>query len=163
MGNPGPILVLTRPVSVQSVHINTVCVHRVAMMWVTVPCVWCQHHFCVSVVRQQHGRPACSSPHPPGGTETRLTHAKQLMSVDSLFWAEQNGKNFVIACTVVTYLWFLWTNIFATEHDTTKIILPFHSESNAYSSNFNISYWWKLPKISHFIKKIAIFTMCSKH
>ena len=95
MGNPDPILVLTRPEIVCSQCISTLCVHRVAMMWVTIPsCVWCQPLFCVSAVQQQHGWPACSSPHPPGGTETRLTHAKELMSVDSLFWAEQNTVQF---------------------------------------------------------------------
>ena len=155
---PDPILVLTRPECAVSAY-QHLCVHRVAMMWVTVSCVWCQHHFCVSAVQQQHGRPVCSSPHPPGGTEARLTHAKQLMSVDSLFWAEQNGTILLYHVWLLRYfcvtirplkagfLW-LWTNIFATEHDTTKVILSCHSESTAHSSNIDILYWWKLPKIS---------------
>ena len=174
-GEPWPNLGVDQT-CVCSQCISTLCVHRVAMMWVTVPCVWCQHHFCVSAVQQQHGWPACPSPHPPGGTKTRLTHAHvSILTILSL----TERYNFVIACTVVEiititcrplktgFLWFLWTNIFAIEHDTTKIILAFHSESNDYSSNANILYWWKLPKIGEnpfiidlpFYQKFPIFTI----
>ena len=37
--------------------------------------------FCVPAVQQQHGRPACSSPHPPGGTETHLSAQQESASV----------------------------------------------------------------------------------
>ena len=37
--------------------------------------------FCVSAVQQQHGRPACSSPHLPGGTETHLSAQQESASV----------------------------------------------------------------------------------
>ena len=46
-------------------------------------------------------------------------------------------------CDVVIYTF----NIFATEHDTTKLIAPFHSESTALSSDTNISYCTKIPNI----------------
>ena len=58
-----------------------------------------------------------------------------------------------------------------TEHDTTKLITPFHSESTAHSNDINISYYEKIPKIGEnpliidlvFHQNFAIFAMCSKH
>ena len=35
--------------------------------------------FCVSAVQQQHGQPACSSPHPPGGTETHFVSQARVL------------------------------------------------------------------------------------
>ena len=63
------------------------------------------------------------------------------------------------------------TNNSTTEHDTMKLITPFHSESTAHSDDTNISYYEKLPKIGEnpliidlaFCQKFAIFAMCSKH
>ena len=65
-------------------------------------------------------------------------------------------------------------NSFATEHDMTRIIILFHSESTAFSNNISISYWsywWKLSKIGEnpfiidlpFHQNSTIFAMCSKH
>ena len=86
-------------------------------------------------------------------------NTKQFISVDSPSWAKQNGTNsFVVACTVVEiftltvrllkarFLWFLQRNISATEHDMTKIITSFHSESPVHY-DINISYCPKIPKI----------------
>ena len=70
-------------------------------------------------------------------------------------------------CDVVIYTF----NIFATEHDTTKLIAPFHSESTALSSDTNISYCTKIPSIGEnlliidlvFCQNFAIFVMYLKH
>ena len=59
----------------------------------------------------------------------------------------------------------------ATEHDTTKLITSFHSESNAHSNDINISYYEKVPKIGEnpliidlsFHQNLVILAMCSKH
>ena len=34
-----------------------------------------------------------------------------------------------------------------TEHDTAKLIIPFHSESTALSIDINISYYQEIPEI----------------
>ena len=60
---------------------------------------------------------------------------------------------------------------FTTEHDTTKLIPFFHSESTAHSNDLNISYHENLPKIDEnaliidfaFHQKFDLFAMCSKH
>ena len=52
-----------------------------------------------------------------------------------------------------------------------KLITSFHSESNAYSNDINISYYEKIPKIDEnpliidlmFHQNFDIFAMCSKH
>ena len=44
------------------------------------------------------------------------------------------------------FLQFLQMNNFATEHDTTKLIRSFHSESIVHSNDSNISYYERLPK-----------------
>ena len=43
------------------------------------------------------------------------------------------------------FLQFLRMNNSATEHDTTELITPFHSESTVHSNDINISYYQKLP------------------
>ena len=58
-----------------------------------------------------------------------------------------------------------------TEHDTMKLITPFHSESTAHSNDINISYYEKIPKIGEnpliidlaFHQNFAIFAMCLRH
>ena len=68
-------------------------------------------------------------------------------------------------------LWFLWMNNSTTEHDTTKLITSFYSESSAHSNDVNISCNEKIPKIGEnpliidlaFHQNFAIFAMCSKH
>ena len=58
-----------------------------------------------------------------------------------------------------------------TEHDTVKLITPFHSESTAHSNDINISCYEKIPKIGEnpliidlaFHQNLAIFAMFSKH
>ena len=69
------------------------------------------------------------------------------------------------------FLRLLQMNNFGTEHDTTKLITPFHSESTALSGDIDISYCSNLSKIGKislfidlmFCQNFAIFTMCSKH
>ena len=59
----------------------------------------------------------------------------------------------------------------ATEHDTMKLITPFHSESTAHSTDITILYYEKISKIGEnpfiidlaFYQNFAIFAMCSKH
>ena len=56
------------------------------------------------------------------------------------------------------------------EHDTMKLITPFHSESTTHSNDINISYCEEIPKIGEnplvidlmFHQNFAIFAMCSK-
>ena len=58
-----------------------------------------------------------------------------------------------------------------TEHDTTELIISFHSESTVHFNNINISYLLKIPKIGEnpliidfaFHQNLAIFAMCLKH
>ena len=59
-------------------------------------------------------------------------------------------------------------NKFATEHDTTKLITPFHSESTVHSISHvmkKVSKIGKNPLIIDlmFGQNFAIFAMCSKH
>ena len=53
-----------------------------------------------------------------------------------------------------------------TEHDTTELIAPFHSESTALSNDISISYYEKIPKIGKiplcFIK-ILPFLQCAQN
>ena len=64
-----------------------------------------------------------------------------------------------------------WKNNSTTEHDTTELNTPFHSESTAHSNDINISYYEEIPKIGEnpliidlvFHQNFAIFAMCSKH
>ena len=59
----------------------------------------------------------------------------------------------------------------ATEHDTTELNTPFHSESIALSNDINFLYYKKLPKIGEnaliidlmFCQNFAIFAMSLKH
>ena len=106
------------------------------------------------------------------------------ISIYSSFRAEQNGtNNFVIACTVVEillfvwshwrldFVWFLQVNNSATEHGAKHLFISFYSESNAHSNDITISNCFKIPEIGEnpliidlvFHQNFAIFAMCSKH
>ena len=52
----------------------------------------------------------------------------------------------VVVVLKTGFLQFLQMNNFATEHDTTKLIRPFHSESIVHSNDSNMPYCEKLPK-----------------
>ena len=64
------------------------------------------------------------------------------------------------------------TNEYSTiEHDTMKLITPFHPESTVHSNDINISYYEKIPKIGKnpliidlaFHPSFTIFALLSKH
>ena len=69
------------------------------------------------------------------------------------------------------FLQFLQMNNFTTEHDTTKLIRSFHSQSIIHSNDSNISYCEKIAQIDEnpliidlvFCQNFAIFAMCLKH
>ena len=81
----------------------------------------------------------------------------QLILVDSPIWARNKQSDcsmsgcWGILCDIkllkAGFWWFLGMNKSTTEHDTTKLITPFHSESTVHSIDINFSYYEKVSKI----------------
>ena len=86
-----------------------------------------------------------------------LKTTNQLILVYSPIWA-RNKQSYCsmsgcwgILCGIkllkAGFLWSLGMNKSTTEHDTTKLITPFHSESTVHSIDINISCYEKVSKI----------------